>query len=118
VTRCSGTRSSSIRSVRSTARDSGGNREASPNQKPCPAEHERREASEGGCPHASSQEGVGSLTYTVRYVAGPYSGTRTVSAEDEEQAVSVVRARVRREMTLPMYSESYRVVSGEDEEDS
>lgn len=48
--------------------------------------------------------------YTVRYVAGPYSGTRDVYAESEEQAIAMVRAKIRREMTLPMYSDSYRVV--------
>lgn len=50
--------------------------------------------------------------FTVRYVAGSYSGTRTVAADDEETALAMVRARIRGEMTLPMYSESYRVVAG------
>lgn len=53
--------------------------------------------------------------YTIRYVAGPYSGTRTVSAEDEEQAVAIVKARIRKEMSLPMYSDSYRVVGAPEE---
>lgn len=48
--------------------------------------------------------------FVVLYQAGEYSGTRTVSAEDEEQAIAMVRAKIRREMSLPMYSESYRVV--------
>ena len=57
------------------------------------------------------------MTYTVRYVAGPYSGTRTVSAEDAEHAVAIVRSHVRREMTLTMYSESYRVVSSDEKDE-
>lgn len=48
--------------------------------------------------------------YTVRYQAGPYSGTRTVEADDEEHARAIVKARIRKHMTLPMYSDSYRVV--------
>ncbi len=55
------------------------------------------------------------LTYIIRYSAGQYNGTRTVNAEDEEHAVALVRARIRREMTLPMYSDSYRVVDSEDD---
>lgn len=50
-------------------------------------------------------------TYFVRYVAGCYNGVRRVEAEDEERAVAIVRSRIRREMTLPMYSEGYRVLS-------
>lgn len=53
--------------------------------------------------------------YTVRYYAGPYSGTREVTAEDGEQAIAIVRARVRREMTLPMYSDGYKIVAERDE---
>ena len=48
--------------------------------------------------------------YTVRYHAGPYSGTREVWADDEDAAIAKVRAAVRREMTLPMYSDGYEVV--------
>ena len=47
--------------------------------------------------------------YTVKYHAGPYSGTRTVMARDSNEAIAIVRGRIRREMTLPMYSESYRI---------
>jgi hypothetical protein len=47
--------------------------------------------------------------YTVRYQAGPYSGTRTVWADDEDHAIAKVRAMVNREMTLSMYSESYKI---------
>jgi len=56
-------------------------------------------------------------TYTVKYQAGTYSGTRQVQADDEEQAIAIVRARIRKEMTLPMYSDSYKIVEREDEED-
>jgi len=51
--------------------------------------------------------------YTVRYQAGTYSGSRRVHAEDEEQAIDKVRAQIRREMSLPMYADSYRVVTEE-----
>lgn len=57
------------------------------------------------------------MLFTVRYQAGPYSGTRSVNAEDDEQAIAIVRKRVRREMSLPMYSESYRVVANSDDAD-
>lgn len=55
------------------------------------------------------------MTYTVKYQAGTYSGTRTVNAEDSEEAIAKVRSWVRREMTLPMYSDSYRVVEANDD---
>lgn len=55
--------------------------------------------------------------FTVRYHAATYSGTRTVHAEDEEHAIAKVRAEVHRSMSLPMYSESYRVVGSADEDD-
>lgn len=50
-------------------------------------------------------------SYTVEYVAGSYFGERTVTAEDEEQAIAKVRAWVRRQMSHAMYSESYKVTS-------
>ena len=56
------------------------------------------------------------MQFTVKYQAGTYSGTRTVSAEDEEEAIAKVRRMVRREMTLPMYSDSYKVISQEEED--
>jgi hypothetical protein len=49
--------------------------------------------------------------FTVAYHAATYSGQMTVEAEDEDQAIAIVRARVRHEMSLPMYYESYRVVN-------
>lgn len=54
------------------------------------------------------------MRYTVKYQAGTYSGTRTVSAEDKEEAIAKVRGWVRREMTLPMYSDSYKVIDSEE----
>lgn len=55
------------------------------------------------------------MRVTVRYSAGPYSGTRTVEALDTETAIAIVCGLVRREMTLPMYSDSYRVESVSDD---
>lgn len=57
------------------------------------------------------------MTFTVYYVAGPYSGMRDVSAEDEEQAIAIVRSRIRREMSLTMYAESYRVIYAPSDQD-
>lgn len=48
--------------------------------------------------------------FTIRYHAATYSGYRTVRAKDADQAIAKVRAWVRKEMTLPMYADSYRVV--------
>jgi hypothetical protein len=45
--------------------------------------------------------------FRVHYVAGPYSGHCDVDADDAAQAVAIVRAKIRREMTLPMYADSY-----------
>jgi hypothetical protein len=50
------------------------------------------------------------MIYTIKYQAGTYSGIRTISANDEEEAIAKVRAKVRREMTLPMYSDSYKII--------
>ena len=46
--------------------------------------------------------------WRVHYMAGPYRGCQEVDAEDAEQAVAIVRTRVRREMSLVMYAESYK----------
>lgn len=51
----------------------------------------------------------GSNTYTVRYFAAGYSGTRTVRAEDAEQAIAKVRAWVRGQMLSPMYADRYTI---------
>jgi len=55
------------------------------------------------------------MRFTVRYQAGPYSGERTVDADEDEHAIAKVRHAIRKEMSLPMYSESYRVISSENE---
>ena len=57
------------------------------------------------------------MTYTVKYYAGTYSGKRTVTAEDEEDAIAQVRAWVRKTMTLSMYSDGYKVVDSNDDND-
>jgi len=49
--------------------------------------------------------------YTVAYQAGTYAGERTVQAEDSDHAIAIVKAWVRRQMSLPMYYESYRVMA-------
>lgn len=56
------------------------------------------------------------MKYTVRYHAGPYSGIRVVYADDEQEAKDKVKGMIRKSMTLPMYSDSYAIVSGEEEE--
>ena len=58
--------------------------------------------------------------YTVKYYAGTYSGTKTVSADDEEHAIAKVKAWVRREMSIPMYADGYKIVNSchcDEEED-
>lgn len=57
------------------------------------------------------------MTYKVKYCAGTYSGIRTVHAEDPEEAISKVRAWVRKEMSLSMYSDSYKIVDSEEDSD-
>jgi hypothetical protein len=51
------------------------------------------------------------MQYTVRYHAGPYAGVRTVEADDEEEALAKVRGAIRGQMTLAMYSDSYKIVN-------
>lgn len=55
--------------------------------------------------------------FTVKYHAGTYSGTRSVSADDEEHAIAQVKAWVHRTMSLPMYSESYRIIDSRESDD-
>jgi hypothetical protein len=57
-------------------------------------------------------------TFKVRYYAGQYSGTRTVSAENSEEAIDKVRRSIRKEMTLPMCSDGYKVVEESEEEET
>jgi hypothetical protein len=49
--------------------------------------------------------------YVVHYQYATYSGDRVVFATDDDEAIAIVRARVRREGGLPMAYESYRVIS-------
>ena len=51
------------------------------------------------------------MTYKVKYQAGPYSGVRRVNADDAEEAIARVRALVRMQMSLVMYSESYKILN-------
>jgi hypothetical protein len=53
-------------------------------------------------------------TYIVKYQAATYVGTRTVEAESEGEAIEKVKRWVHKEMTLPMYSESYKILHWED----
>lgn len=48
--------------------------------------------------------------FTVQYHAATYSGTKTVWADDEEHAIAKVKAWVHKEMSLSMYSESYKII--------
>lgn len=50
------------------------------------------------------------MSYTIEYYAGTYRGRMTVDADDSEEAIAKARARVRREMSLPMYADGYKVV--------
>lgn len=60
--------------------------------------------------------------FVIRYRAATYSGTRTVWAPDESTAIEKVKRQIRKEMSLPMYSDSYRAVDGgndtEDDEEA
>lgn len=58
------------------------------------------------------------MTYTVKYYAGTYSGTRTVTADDPQEALDKVKGMIRRSMTLPMYSDSYKIINTEDDDES
>lgn len=56
---------------------------------------------------------VAPMTYTIRYHYATYSGTRTVQAEDSDEAIAKVRAWVRKTGSLPMAYESYKVEHAE-----
>ena len=57
------------------------------------------------------------MTYTIRYQAGTYSGVRVVNANDEEEAIAKVKSKIRKDMSLPMYYESYKIVDTIGDED-
>lgn len=57
------------------------------------------------------------MIFKVKYHAGTYSGFRTVNAEDDESAIAKVRSMIRKEMSLSMYSDSYKVVDSNNSDD-
>ncbi len=52
--------------------------------------------------------------YVIQYHAATYSGTRTVWADDGDEAIAKVRRMIRKEMSLSMYSDSYKIIERED----
>ena len=51
--------------------------------------------------------------YKIQYQAGPYKGTIEVIADDGEIAMRIAKRKIRKQMSLPMYSESYKIISRE-----
>lgn len=51
--------------------------------------------------------------YTVKYYAATYSGKRRVQADDEDDAIAKVKREIRSQMSLPMYSDGYRIVDND-----
>lgn len=56
--------------------------------------------------------------FTIKYYAGPYAGIETVKAADSQEAINKVRGKIRRSMTLPLYSDGYEVIAVEPEENN
>lgn len=52
--------------------------------------------------------------FTVKYYVGTYEGERCVNADCSDTAISKVRSWARKEMSLPMYYESYKIVNVEE----
>jgi hypothetical protein len=50
------------------------------------------------------------MTFDVRYQFATYSGTRTVHARDDDEAIAKVRAWVRSQSSLTLAYESYKVI--------
>jgi len=50
------------------------------------------------------------MTYEVRYQVGGYSGTRTVNANDADQAIAKVRAWASENCSLTPRYESFKVM--------
>jgi hypothetical protein len=50
-------------------------------------------------------------TYTIQYNVATYSGQMTVTAKSTYYAIEKVKALARKALMLPMFSESYKVVS-------
>lgn len=51
--------------------------------------------------------------YTIKYYYGTYEGTRTVWADDEEEAVGKMWNGLKQYMTLPMAYTSHEVLNVE-----
>lgn len=51
--------------------------------------------------------------YTIEYQYGPYSGTRTVWADDEDEAIAKMWRILSKDMTLPMAYKSAKVIDVE-----
>lgn len=48
--------------------------------------------------------------YLVKYYAGTYGGEKWFQADDEDHAIAKCKAWVRREMTISMYADGYKVI--------
>lgn len=57
------------------------------------------------------------MRFRVRFQFATYSGVRNVEAEDCDHAIAKVRAQVRREASMPMASESYRIIECYEDDD-
>jgi len=57
------------------------------------------------------------VTYTVKWYSGDYSGTRTVNAEDTNEALRKVKAWVSAQRFMGLRAEGYRVVDAGDDDD-
>ncbi len=55
------------------------------------------------------------MVYIVEYVVGPYSGVRRVIAEDEDQALALVKLWAHRNPTLAQAAERYRILERRDQ---
>jgi hypothetical protein len=51
-----------------------------------------------------------SETFKVQWYAATYGGTMEVVADDADHAIAIVRSRIRKQMSLPMYSDGYSIV--------
>lgn len=55
------------------------------------------------------------MTYRISWYSGEYSGTRTVNAEDADEAIRKVKAWVSAQRFMGLRSEGYRVVDADDD---
>lgn len=49
--------------------------------------------------------------YHVHYQAATHSWVITIRAENVEQAIALVRERIRKQIALPSYQERYEIIS-------